>query len=301
MNKAVDVIINSHSGTASTDDAVIQQIKDALDQAQLEAQLHVVRETGDLGRFIKDIAANGSALVAAAGGDGTVSAVAAALAQTDKQLGVIPLGTLNNFSKDLGIPQEAAGAIDVLVHGEPTAVDVGMINGRHFINNSSIGLYPRIVRHREQQQRLGRGKWLAAAWAAIKVLRLSHFLTVSIRVEDKEYFRKTPFVFVGNNDYEMDLYNIGRRPRLDEGKLCVYFLRRGGRWGVIVMLLKTFLGRVKQWDVFEELQTEAVTIISKKKSLSVALDGEVTVLQTPLEYKIIPKGLHVMVPKQEDQ
>jgi diacylglycerol kinase family enzyme len=165
------------------------------------------------------------------------------------------------------------------------------------VNNSSIGLYPRIVRDRDRQQRLGRGKWFAALWAAFKAVRFSHFLRVSLLIDGKEIRRKTPFVFIGNNDYEMDIYNIGRRPELDQGKLCVYFLRRGSRWGVILMLLKTLLGNIKQWEDFEEIQTDEITIISRKKRLPVAFDGEVKVMATPLRYKIHPRALTVIVPR----
>src|SRR5205823_6222409 len=99
----------------------------------------------------------------AAGGDGTINAVAAQTRKTAKPLGILPLGTLNHFSKDLRIPRNVPDAVDVIAEKHVAEVDIGEVNGRVFLNNSSIGLYPRMVRIREhQQQRLGRGKWSAA-------------------------------------------------------------------------------------------------------------------------------------------
>jgi diacylglycerol kinase family enzyme len=120
---------------------------------------------------------------------------------------------------------------------------------------------------------------------------------VQIKLDGKEFLRKTPFVFVGNNEYEMDFYNIGRRARLDDGKLSVYFLHRGGRWGVTLLLFHTVFGGLKQWKDFEEVKTDEVLIRMRKKRLSVAFDGEVGVLETPLIYRIKPRSLKVIVPK----
>jgi diacylglycerol kinase family enzyme len=113
------------------------------------------------------------------------------------------------------------------------------------------------------------------------------------------FLLKTPFLFVGKNDYEMDIYNIGRRVAMDEGELSVYFLHRGGRWGVVLLLFHTLLGGLRQWEDFEEVSTDKITIQTRKKRLLVALDGEVRKMDTPLEYKTRPKALRVIVPREE--
>jgi len=210
---------------------------------------------------------------------------------------VLPLGTLNHFSKDLGIPQTIDGAVETIATGDIKLIDLAEVNGRIFINNSSIGLYPRIVLRRKEEQRLGRGKWSAAFWAALQMFRLSPFLKVRIEFDGKQLLRKTPFVFVGNNEYEMDLYNIGRRESLDDGELSIYFLHRGGRWGITLLVFHTLLGGLRQWKDFEEVSTESVTIQTRKKKLHVALDGEVRTMETPLDYRTRPKALRVIVPK----
>jgi YegS/Rv2252/BmrU family lipid kinase len=291
----VEVIVNAGAGSLLADESAAS-LRDRFLEHGVRADIHFVKRGHDLESAAK-LAASRSDIVVAGGGDGTISAVAAEVSKAGKTLGVLPLGTLNHFSKDLGIPQTLDGAVETIATGQVRSVDLGELNGRPFINNSSIGLYPQIVlRRKEQQRRLGRGKWSAAFWAALQIFRLSRFLKVRIEIEGKQFLRKTPFVFVGNNEYEMDLYNIGSRATLDEGELSVYFLHRGGRWGVVVLLIRTMFGALRQWKDFEEVNTGSVTIQTRRKKLHVAFDGEVSLMETPLHYRSLPKALNVIVP-----
>jgi diacylglycerol kinase family enzyme len=138
--------------------------------------------------------------IVAAGGDGTISTVAGELAGMEKTLGVLPMGTLNHFAKDLRIPLDLAAAVRAVVHGRVKAVDAGEVNGRIFINNSSLGIYPQIVSRRQmQQQRLGRSKWPAFFRATMHAFRRFPFLHLQIEIEGQQLARTTPFLFVGNN------------------------------------------------------------------------------------------------------
>lgn len=298
MSQRIEVIINAASGLGATEE-MRASLQEAFAAYDLGANFHLVKGGNEIERIAKLAVDSDAEIIIAGGGDGTISAVATEVYKARKTLGVLPLGTLNNFSKDLGIPQDIDEAVRVIAENNTATIDLAEVNGRIFINNSSIGLYPRIVRKREQQQRLGYGKWRAAAWAALRIFRLSPFLRVRIELDGKIFLRRTPFVFVGNNEYEMDLYNIGRRPVLNGGKLSVYFLHRSGRWGVILLLFHTFTGRVRQWRDFEEVMTDSVLIQTRRKRMPVALDGEVAIVDTPLQYKILPNALKVIVPNAE--
>ncbi len=296
MHGIIEVIVNADAGSVLGEETS-STLRDRFIEHGVPATVHFVIPGAEL-TAIARLAASRSDVIIAGGGDGTISTVAAEVAKAGKILGVLPLGTLNNFSKDLGIPQDLHGALHVIINGEVKSIDMAEVNGNTFINNSSIGLYPQIVLQRtEQQRRLGSGKWNAAFWAALQIFRRSRFLKVRIELDGKHFSRKTPFVFVGNNEYEMEMYNIGRRPALDTGKLSVYFLHRGGRWGVILLLIRTIFGRLRQWKDFEEVNTETVTIQTRRKWLPVAFDGEVRKIETPLVYRVVPAGLRVLVPK----
>lgn len=297
----IEVIINA-AGGSFVEGETEQKLKNAFAANGLEANIRLAKTGEQIGEFAKAAIKSNAEIIVAGGGDGTISSVAAFVSNTEKTFGVLPLGTLNNFSKDLLIPQDIDEAVKIIATGNVAEIDLAELNGRVFINNSSIGLYPKIVKDREKQrERLGRGKWRAAFWATLKMFRISPFLKVGIVVDGKFFLRKTPFVFIGNNRYEMDLYNIGRRPMLDQGKLSIYFLHRGGRLGVIRLLFRTITGRVKQWKDFEEVLAEDVSIQTRRKRMHVAFDGEVSVMRTPLKYQILPKALKVLVPKPETE
>lgn len=299
MPGPIEVIINTNSGSVIEGDTELL-LAEAFAAHGVEVKIHFAKGGDEIEALAKQAADSDAEIIVAGGGDGTISTVAAEVLKANKTLGVLPLGTLNNFSKDLQIPQDLFEAVRVIAEGHARQVDVGEVNEHLFINNSSIGLYPNIVRRRERQQRLGRGKWMAALWATLRMFRLSPFLKVRIKVGDKTFLRKTPFVFVGNNEYEMDLYKIGRRVEMDGGELSVYFLHRGGRRGVVLLLFRTVFGMVKQWKDFEAVKTEETVIHTRRKRLHVAFDGEVRILESPLHYRIHQKALTVIVPRAED-
>ena len=242
---------------------------------------------------------DGIKTIVAGGGDGTLSAVASALTGTDTALGVLPLGTLNHFAKDLRIPLDLDGAIRTIADHHNTWVDTGEINGRVFLNNSSLGLYPDTVRERERQQkRLGRSKWLAFFWAAAMALRRYSFLNLTISLEEKEYKRRTPFIFIGNNDYSMEGFKIGDRQRLDAAQLSLYVVQRTGRLGLLALALRALFGRLGQAKDFDVLSAKKILISSRQKQIRVATDGEVSLMRLPLHYRICPAALKVIVPRE---
>jgi diacylglycerol kinase family enzyme len=162
-------------------------------------------------------------------------------------------------------------------------------------------LYPIIVREREKQQRLGSGKWPAFIWAAITALRRYPFLDVRLNVEGQQFARRTPFVFVGNNQYIMEQLNIGVRDCLDKGELSLYMTHRTGRWGLARLALRALLGHLREEKDFLAMCTREVKITTRHKRLRVARDGEVDILETPLNYRVLPGALNVIVPRLENQ
>jgi diacylglycerol kinase family enzyme len=216
---------------------------------------------------------------------------------TGMAFGVLPLGTLNHFAKDMGIPLPLDEAIANVATGKPRMVDVGEVNGRIFLNNSGLGLYPDIVRDREKQQRrLGRGKWLAFAWAVVTALRRYPFLNVRLTLNGELHARRTPFVFIGNNEYLMQGFNIGERERLDSGSLSLYVAQRPGRLGLVRLAFHALTGRLAEQKDFDVLLIKEMDIDTRHKRLRVATDGEVTVMATPLHYRIRQGALSVLVP-----
>jgi diacylglycerol kinase family enzyme len=293
---AIPVLVNGASGTANSGDRV-KRLEEAFRDAGLEARILVSRSGAEMAELATRAVAEKHPLIVAGGGDGTVGTIAALVARTGSTLGVLPLGTLNHFAKDLGIPLDLDEAVRTIAAGHLAHVDVGEVNGRIFVNNSSIGLYPNLVIHREnQRRRLGRSKWHAFFWSSLMVLRRHPMLDVKLCLGPVIQMRRTPLVFLGNNEYKVEGFDIGRRERLDEGQLSIYLLKRHGRRGLILLALRTLVGLARRGGDFEMLKADTIGIETRHKTMSVATDGEVSVMQMPLEYKIHPRALRVVVP-----
>ena len=299
----VEIILNASAGSGGQEEA--RRTLAEIFAAESDMQLYV--SLAQSGEEIVELARRAVAdqevqIIVAGGGDGTVNAVASELIGTEKMLGVLPLGTLNHFAKDLNIPPDLEAAARNIIEGEATEVDVGEVNDRIFINNSSLGLYPSIVRHREQQQeRLGRGKWFAAAWATFEVFRRYPLFSVRLSADGQEFRRRTPFIFIGNNEYQMDTFNLGARSCLDAGQLSLHLTRDIGRWGLVRLAVSALFGRLREAKDFDALCTGEVWIETHRKRLRVATDGEVNIMKSPLHYRVRPAALRVIVPRRKDE
>ena len=290
------VILNTRSGTGHAD-AILREVASWFAARGVEATVHAVKPGEDVAQAARAALDAGARTVVAAGGDGTVSAVSAVLAGKDVAMGVLPMGTLNHFARDLGIPADPAEAAGVIARGHRTKVDVGEVNGRLFVNNASLGIYPDIVRDRtRQQRRLGRGKYWAMLWATHAVMRRSPFMHLRLEIDGQASTFKAPFVFVGNNDYVMEGFAIGQRASLRDGLLSIYTTTRRTRLGLLGLVARALVGRLRQADDFVMTAARTMRIESRKQRLFVATDGEVTLMDLPLRFSVHPAALPVLVP-----
>lgn len=297
-------IVNRHAGSG-----LGEQRLDALNAAmtQLANGGPVEQLEGhEIAGAVRRALAAGCRVIVAGGGDGTVGCVAGQLVGRDAALGVLPLGTLNHFARDIGIPLEPEAALAAIARGATKAIDVGEVNGRFFLNNSSLGLYPEIVHNRElQQARLGRGKWPAFAWATLAALRRYPFLDAHLTTDARDQRYRTPFIFVGNNAYQLDGLRIGARNALDGGVLSVCVAQRTGRWGLVRLAFRALFGHLREARDFRAMLAKDAVVETRHRRLRVATDGEVCMLETPLHYRIHARALRVIVapqaPPQEDR
>lgn len=297
----IKIIISARAGSvvAADNQTMRERLAPIFDANQIYADISLAQSGAEVIELAQDAASGPYKVLVAAGGDGTVNLVAAAALESGKILGVLPLGTLNHFARDLKIPSGLEAAAHTIVAGHTTDVDVAEVNNRVFLNNSSLGLYPTIVRERQKRERLGFRKWPAFFWATLQAFRRYPFLDVQLRVNGELLDRLTPFVFVGNNEYAMDLFNVGLRERLDRGVLSIYITRRTGRLKLISLALRAVAGRLRDDKDFLELFSTEVKILTRRKRLRVAFDGEVDVMKTPLHYRVRPGALRVIVPNSE--
>jgi diacylglycerol kinase family enzyme len=294
---SIPVIINAHSRSGADQ---VEAVRDALAAAGIDARLHVVDDPAQLDATIVHALAPRPHYIIAAGGDGTLNAVAQRAIEAGVTLAVMPAGTLNHFARDLGLPDAFDEAAAVIARGARRVVDVGEVNGRLFLNNSSLGLYASMVQQRERlQARRGLGKWRALAHAGWSVLRHPRTFAVVLEVNGRTLRRRTPFVFVGNNDYTVQGPHAGARSTLDDGLLSIYVLRACGPWGLVMLAVRALFGRLVKGRDLDAIRATEIVIESHHRHARVARDGEVETTGTPVRFRVRPQALTVIAPPPE--
>ena len=290
------VVINESAGAPLARETLESTLHELLLGHGLEAEVHLVPGP-EIEETIREALDNGAEGIAAGGGDGTISTAAGVLAHGTVPLGVLPLGTLNHFAKDLGIPLDLAGAVRVLAEGHLSRIDLGEVNGHPFINNSSIGGYPDVIRLREHHRRhFGRAKWTAHAIAFFRFLRRFRVLKVLLHLNDAGVIRKTPFVFVGNNEYLLDETLTATRRSLTGSCLCVYTARCDNGLQFLRLFGLLLANRLADAPEFHAHCVEEVRVQTRHAHLHVSRDGEIFKMDMPLHYRILSQALPVFLP-----
>jgi len=238
----------------------------------------------------------GARRVVAAGGDGTISAVAAAIAEKDVELAVVPAGTFNHFAKDNGIPLDLDEACQLAARGTNIRpVDAAWVNGRLFLNTSSVGVYANFVK--------GRDKWEPrfGYWAASAISMIRNFVRVQpfslwFRSESAERPYHTPLVFIGVGERELKLPTLGNR--VDGGRrgLHVLIVRGRTRARLVALAFAAASRGLRAASRTPHLDTFLVEHCRiEQKHATLAVDGEIVRLQSPLEYRFGEGALKLVV------
>jgi YegS/Rv2252/BmrU family lipid kinase len=292
------VLLNRGGGAVAEDEKATAAVRAALSGAGIAGDIELV-DGAKIAGHARASAERGDPLLIVGGGDGSVSAAAGALAGTETRLAILPLGTLNHFARDLGLPLELGEAAAVIAAGAERSVDVAEVNGRLFINNAAIGLYPLMVLDRQtQQSRLGRSKRVAVVVASLRTMWNFHAWRLRLTADGGEERVDTPLLFVGNNAYRLTLPDAGRRDSLEDGKLSVLVMRSKSLPGFLAATARALVG-LQHDDDMEDLGGVAqLKVDSSRRRLILGIDGETAMLETPLTFRIRPRALRVIAPPQ---
>jgi YegS/Rv2252/BmrU family lipid kinase len=293
MKRAVTLVNRSGGGVAKGAKA---RIGDALAAAGIDSEVLLVDGKDCAARAAEQVR-QGADLVIAAGGDGTMSTVAGALAGSKTAMGLLPLGTLNHFARDLGIPFDLAKAASIVAGGHERRVDLAEVNGRTFVNNASIGLYPLMVVDRDaQRHRLGRSKRLAMLVASLRIMARFHARRLKLSADGQETRVDTPMLFVGNNHYSLSIPGAGRRETIDAGELSVMVMRSKSLPGFLAATGRALLGTSRTDDMVRLDGVKLLKVDSARAHLTLGIDGESVALAPPLTFRIHPGALTVIAP-----
>jgi diacylglycerol kinase family enzyme len=295
------VILNRDGGTLRSMDArgFGERIRETLENAGHRAELRVVGGK-EVIAAIEEAARNHAVdVIMAGGGDGTISAAAAAALDSGKALAVLPAGTMNLFARSLGIPLALDEAVKAFAGGSVREVDIATANGKPFVHQFSVGMHPRIVEMRSRMEFSSRlGKIGASFRAALETIRNPTRLKVKLTMPHSEVVATTMGISISNN-----LYGEGHLPYADlpdGGVLGVYITSARHRGHLLLLCLTATLGRWRTSDQVEIHETETVrlTIESRRRQRCV-IDGELQALAAETEIRILPRALTVLVPAAE--
>ncbi len=292
------IVLNPASGVARRP-RLREEVEELFRDAGIDARIHEPANHREISDAVREALDAHPEAVVAGGGDGTVSAVAEALAGTPTPLGILPIGTLNHFAKDAGIPLDLQKAVHTVAARHTKRVDVARVNNRVFINNSSIGVYPSIVASRERLRKEGHSKWTALALGTAEVLRREEEVAIRLQADRAKIGARTPFVFVGNNEYLVEGIKLGSRTRLDAGRLYAYFAPPVRTRHLPRLFARAVFGLARREHGLQSIAgTELWIDTPLSRTIKVACDGELLTLATPLHYESCPGALTVLAPAE---
>ena len=291
MSGRIPAIVNVASGTAEEARKVLEE-GDAF-------EVHAV-EPDAIASTIREVVKDGATRVLVSGGDGTIATAAAELLETPAELAILPGGTLNHFARDLGVSTEAAEALRLAVEGKCRGVDIGVVNGHVFLNTSSVGAYVRFVRVRERLEKRFPYR-IASALAALRILFQLRTFAVEVEVEGQPRIYRTPLVFIGVEERELQLPTLGSRVDGGQRGLHVIVVRSRTRARLFAIALAAVakgvdaVARTPQLDSFLVERCR----VNLRRPTAVAIDGELVAMHTTLEYELRRDALHVVCPPPE--
>ncbi len=289
------VIANPHSGSGEAG-GVLQSL---LARHPGSFDLYPVRGAADLTAAARRAIADGYGGVVAAGGDGTVNAVANAVVGTSAHMGVLPMGTFNYFARGVGFPEDHGEAVDTLAAGRVQPCSVGRINETIFVNNASFGLYPAILQKRERLYRKwGRSRFLAL-WSAMRtILRFRSGYRMKITVDGVAWRMNTPAAFIACNPYQLRMVKLDGADAVEEGKLVMISAPDCGRWQLVLNFLRLGAGLAQRGREFEMVAAEEIRIETRRRKNLIAIDGERMRLEGPYRLQMLPDAIHLIVPAE---
>jgi diacylglycerol kinase family enzyme len=302
------VVLNAGSGSAQAD-VRSATIRDLLDAAGRACELDVVHDAArleDVAQRMAQRAARDGAILVAAGGDGTLNTVAHAAVEHGCVFGVLPQGTFNYFGRTHGIPEDLADAVRTLLRSRVRPVQIGLLNDRIFLVNASVGLYPQLLEEREHDKRqYGRSRIVALLSAIKTALRGHRSLRITLELDSGTRHLRTPTLFVGNNRLQME--QVGMRPldqSLAAGRLVAIAPRPVGRLRMLGLLVRGALGRLGEAEDVDAFAFRRMTVraplLSGRRKVKVAMDGEVCRMALPLRFEALDGRLALLVPDEEE-
>lgn len=240
----------------------------------------------------------GAKRIVVAGGDGTIAAAAGAVAKKATELAILPAGTLNHFAKDHGIPEDLAAAAEVAKGATIEKADVGYVGDSIFLNTSSIGAYVTFVRTRERFEKF-LGYKIASFVALLRMFTSLRTFSVELEVKGEKKSYRTPMVFIGAGERELQLPTLGSRKQGGQRGLHVMIVQGRKPARLFAIALAAIARGTKEagrMPHFDEFIVDSCRIELTRPSATIGIDGELKGMPSPLDYRIERDAINLVVP-----
>ena len=303
--KPLSIIYNKKSGfhiTQNADD-IYAQVMSYLSEHGFDVYAYDLGEVQDFDKLMDEVLERhqndeNTGVVVAAGGDGTLNAVASKLIHTDIPMGILPLGTFNYVARVLNIPLELMQAVEVIATGQTRDVHVAKINDKIYLNNASLGLYPLFIEKREfYNKKFGRFPLNAYTSGLDVLIRNRKELKLEVEIDGKKYPVKTPLVFFGNNQLQLADMHLHIAECAEKGQVAGVVVATSSKLNWFKILVKLIRGAIDHASNVYSFAADQVKIHSKSKKITLAIDGELFQVQPPLNISVAKNALKMMVPK----
>jgi diacylglycerol kinase family enzyme len=300
------VVLNAGSGRNDTDTErevmarIFTQAGREFEFLQIDAPAHIQRQA----RRAVELARARGGVIVAAGGDGTINAVASEVLGSGCPFGVLPQGTFNYFGRANAIPQGTEAAALALLGASIEPVQVGQVNGRVFLVNASVGLYPQLLEDREAwKQQFGRSRFVALLSGIATLLQARKQLQLRIETASQAINVRTPTLFVGNNHLQLTRVGIDEEAdAVEQGRLAGIAVKPIGTLALFGLLARGLAGRLGDAENIDSFSFRRLTVTPKGvRRIKVATDGEIVWMQPPLVFQVAPEPLLLLVPAPADR
>ena len=289
------IVLNRGSGRRSRD--AVARIRAAMDRHPGRFALRAVPRRADPGAVARRAAEEGVATLVAAGGDGTIGAVAEVAARQGLTLGVVPMGTFNFFARGLGLPEDLDAAMDLIARGPTRRVALAEVNGRVFLNNASLGLYPAILARREgTYRRWGRSR-MAAHWSVLATFARFHRpLSLRVVVDGKTIRTRTPLVFVARSGYQLERFGLRGAEEARDGRFALFLAPDSSRLQLLVFAVRLAWRSMREGRDYAFASGRSIDIETRSPRRLVARDGERERMEAPFRFRMLDDALSVIAP-----
>ncbi|MCX7859997.1 MAG: diacylglycerol kinase family lipid kinase [Chloroflexus sp.] len=287
------IVFNPTAGHAEQLEAELEAAAQVWREQGWTVELQPTNGPGDGRRLARQAATNGYELVVAAGGDGTINEVVNGLAGSQTMLATLPLGTMNVWARELGLPLQPRAAAQTMLAWAPRAIDLGRAGDRYFLLMAGIGFDAAITANVRPDEKRRFGALAYVARGIEEVMRIRG-TRARILLDGRPIKARVLMIVIGNSQLYGGLVKITHRASIDDGLLDVCVIKGDNGINAIGHLIAILRRRFSLNPDIAYYRAHSIEVITRP-SLPVQVDGD-PIGATPMRFSVVPSAIRALLP-----